>query len=213
MATSERRPAAAGQSEPAGRPTGRQEVIDAILRSAQHLFAAHGPAEVSLRSVAAHAGVNYGLVHHYIGSRDELLRLVYRRLSENAAANIASAPDFRTAIGAMNASPTGPEYVRMLAGTLLAGYDPRDFLGRSPAMTELVASSRRGLDDADGGPAPDDAEIFVCVAMVLLMGWRLFGEFFTVSLGVEDDRERLRATVERLIENLPDLLPIAGPEA
>lgn len=187
-------------------------MIDAILRSAQHLFATQGPAEVSLRSVAAHAGVNYGLVHHYIGSRDELLRLVYRRLSENAAANIADAPDFRAAIGAMNASPTGPDYVRMLAWTLLAGYDPRDFLGRSPAMTELVASSRRGSDDADG-LAADDAEIFVCVAMVLLMGWRLFGEFFTVSLGVEDDRERLRSTVEWLIEHLPDLLPSAGPDA
>lgn len=58
------------------RPTGRTEVIAALLEAATRLFAQRGPAAVSLRDVAKAANVNLGLIHRYIGSKDDLLAAV-----------------------------------------------------------------------------------------------------------------------------------------
>ena len=46
---------------------------DALLASAVELFAEHGPASVSIRDVARHAGVDHGLVRRHFGSKDDLL--------------------------------------------------------------------------------------------------------------------------------------------
>ena len=48
-----------------------------------------GPAAISLRDVAARAGVNYGLIHQYIGTKDDLLRLVVQQVSEQTAERVA----------------------------------------------------------------------------------------------------------------------------
>ncbi|WP_156746654.1 helix-turn-helix domain-containing protein, partial [Mycobacterium sp. E1715] len=42
-------------------PTGRDEVVAAILDSASQLFAERGPAATSIRDVATAARVNHGL--------------------------------------------------------------------------------------------------------------------------------------------------------
>ena len=54
-------------------------MLDAILDAAERLFASSGPTDVSLRAIAAEAGVTYGLVHAYAGSKDELYDRVMAR--------------------------------------------------------------------------------------------------------------------------------------
>ena len=44
-----------------------------MLQSAIELFAASGPASVSVRDVARHAGVNQGLIYRHFGSKDARL--------------------------------------------------------------------------------------------------------------------------------------------
>src|SRR5262245_13755529 len=68
------------------RPTGRTEVVVALLEAAERLFAQRAPGSVSLRQIAAEAGVNFGLVYQHIGTRDQLLRAVFRHVSERASA-------------------------------------------------------------------------------------------------------------------------------
>ncbi len=60
---------------PSPRPseTGPRRAQDALLASAIELFAQHGPASVSIRDVARHAGVNHGLVHRHFGSKEDLI--------------------------------------------------------------------------------------------------------------------------------------------
>ena len=48
----------------------RQALLDAALR----LLADRTPSEISGRDLAGEAGVNYGLVHYYFGSKDDVLR-------------------------------------------------------------------------------------------------------------------------------------------
>jgi AcrR family transcriptional regulator len=55
-----------------GRRPGAPDTRAAILASARELFAASGYAGTSMRAVAAAAGVDAALVHHYFGAKDDL---------------------------------------------------------------------------------------------------------------------------------------------
>jgi AcrR family transcriptional regulator len=55
-----------------GRRPGAPDTKAAILEAARVRFAANGFARTSVRSIAAEAGVDPALVHHYFGTKDEL---------------------------------------------------------------------------------------------------------------------------------------------
>lgn len=57
---------------PRGRRPGAPDTRAAILTAARERFAAGGYARTSVRSIAAAAGVDPALVHHYFGTKDEL---------------------------------------------------------------------------------------------------------------------------------------------
>ena len=50
-----------------------------ILNAAESLFAAHGIGTVSLRKIVAQAQVNIASVNYHFGSKDELIKEVFRR--------------------------------------------------------------------------------------------------------------------------------------
>ena len=56
----------------------RERTTEALVAAAMRLFGERGPGAVSLREVAAEAGVNYGLIHQYVGTKDDLLALVIK---------------------------------------------------------------------------------------------------------------------------------------
>lgn len=56
----------------AGRRPGPTETPAAILAAARDAFAARGYQGASIRAIAADAGVNPALVHHYFGTKDDL---------------------------------------------------------------------------------------------------------------------------------------------
>ncbi|MGO9154144.1 TetR/AcrR family transcriptional regulator [Mycobacterium sp.] len=55
-----------------GRPTGSSGTRNRILTSARELFARNGIGNTSIRAVAAAAGVDSALVHHYFGTKEKL---------------------------------------------------------------------------------------------------------------------------------------------
>lgn len=55
-----------------GRPAGVSDTRDRILTSARELFARNGIHKTSIRAVAAAAGVDSALVHHYYGTKEKL---------------------------------------------------------------------------------------------------------------------------------------------
>lgn len=55
-----------------GRRPGRSGTREAILAAARSAFAQHGFDKASIRQIAAAAGVDPALVHHYFGSKDQL---------------------------------------------------------------------------------------------------------------------------------------------
>ena len=55
-----------------GRPAGPSDKRERILDSARELFARNGIDKTSIRAIAADAGVDAALVHHYFGTKTEL---------------------------------------------------------------------------------------------------------------------------------------------
>jgi AcrR family transcriptional regulator len=61
-----------------GRPPGASDTRERILVSARDLFARNGFDKTSIRAVAAAAGVDSALVHHYYGTKERLFTAAIR---------------------------------------------------------------------------------------------------------------------------------------
>jgi AcrR family transcriptional regulator len=153
---------------------------------------------VALRQVASAAGVNYGLIHQYIGTKDDLLRLVVRSVSEQAAERLSTANDLDGAIREMVRSQRNPSaYVAMLGWALLQGRDAHALLGRSPALGVLVERLAQ-LDEAE-----PETRLRVEAMVAMSLGWQLFGPFIRSGVGLDDMAdEDLDAAHYRLAKEL-----------
>jgi AcrR family transcriptional regulator len=96
----------------------RRLIADALLRVA----ADRGLEAVSLRHVAAEAGVSSGMVQHYFRTKDEMMTFAFTVVSENVDARL-------TAEG-LGGSPSAATLVRALLVQLLPSDEPRRREGR-----------------------------------------------------------------------------------
>jgi len=73
-----------------GRPPGDRDTRAAILTAARSLFAELGYDKASIRAIARRAGVDAALVHHYYGTKDDLLAAALRLPFEPAGLVLAA---------------------------------------------------------------------------------------------------------------------------
>lgn len=182
-------------------PLGRERVVALLVQAARKLFAERGPDAVPLRAVAKEAGVNYGLIYQYVGTKDDLLRLVFQSASSSYAEEFGRSQSANEAIEFLM-RPRSQEYVRMLAHSLLEGRDPATLLDRSPALAEL--SERIGeAVPRSGDPALHDPRVVAAIVTTMSLGWGLFGEFAMTIAGITDiPKDELREVVIGIAERL-----------
>lgn len=72
-----------------GRRPGPTETREQILASARRLFAEQGYDGTTIRGIAAEAGVNQALIHHFFGSKDQMFAAALA-LPVNPAAIVAA---------------------------------------------------------------------------------------------------------------------------
>ncbi|WP_067518101.1 TetR/AcrR family transcriptional regulator [Endozoicomonas ascidiicola] len=65
--------------------------VDRILDAAEKLFAEHGFAETSLRSITSKAGVNLAAVNYHFGSKKALIQAVFSRFLDPFVQNLSGA--------------------------------------------------------------------------------------------------------------------------
>jgi len=65
-----------------GRKKLTRERQDAILDATERCISKHGLQGSTLEKIAEEARINRGLIHHYIGNRDDVIRLMLERLLE-----------------------------------------------------------------------------------------------------------------------------------
>ena len=165
-------------------PRGPDDVLEAVLAAATTLFAERGVGAVAVREVAGLAGVNAGLVHRYVGAKDDLIRAVIRRLSADLGRELEAESDPTYGEGC---EATVDTYVRVLAHLVLEGYDV-DALGWDFPLMHFVV----GRLAAEPGADLRDARMRAICMVALDIGWRLFEPL--VASGAElDPAERAEA--------------------
>ena len=173
------------------RPTGRDEIRDALLDSAARHFAAHGT-NASLRDIAADANVNLGLIHRHFGNKDVLLRAVIERQIEGGVEFIARAPDSAAAIRQIFESGVGT-YARTVAWLLL----------ENEGSDELYQDHFPAIEALRARAASEDAELRLLAAFTIIYGWAVFGRQLLAAFGHSPEaRPDVEAQIADLIEQL-----------
>lgn len=177
-------------------PMDREATELGLERAALSLLERDGVlAGLNLTEVADEAGVNRGLVYHYFGSRQQLLRAALRRDTRERLASIMSAQvDTLGAkvAGRYRAVVRHRKSIRLLALLALDG-DPRVRLvyAKKTTIPELAVAMQQG--DVPSGISPQALQVAV---NALAFGYALF-------------RERYSAEVELPLKQLDDELEVA----
>ncbi len=190
-----------GAASASAKPIGREAVRDALVDAAARMFAARGPSNVSVRDIAAEAGVNHGLVHRHFGSKERLVGAVLDHLS--ARLDAAIGPD-------ADALPL-PELVRrtfattrahrlywhVLARAILEGMEPAELQQSFPVVERIVRALQRekGL--------PIDAASAAALALALGLGMLVFEPYLRAATGLDAGRWR---TLEKSLPSLMSLV-------
>jgi AcrR family transcriptional regulator len=195
---------------------GREATTAAILDAAEDLFAARGFNDVTVRAVAARAGVSHALVHRYLGSKDEVFRAV---LSRNQGIILAAAPDnpdllATTSLIMREGLTNHRRYVRLLADSALHGLPYEQTTGRFAAVDRLVELAERAAASAPPSERTDDdldpRFVIACVT-ALFLGWAATESWALPAAGIRDmDEAEAIDGLERVIrgilrDNLPGL--------
>jgi AcrR family transcriptional regulator len=150
-----------------------------LIEAAGGLFAERGPARVSVREVAAAAGVNHGLVHHYFGSKDALLRAVLEDLAAHVADEVAAWDGRGDWFATGDATA---RHARITAYLLLDARSPAAVQTEFPAVAALVRELQRR------GTTEQEARRRAAQVTALVLGWQLFEPFVVKAAGLRPRR-------------------------
>jgi AcrR family transcriptional regulator len=184
------------------RPSGRDEVVEALLDAADRLFTSSGPADVSLRAIAREADVNHGMVHRHFGTRDDLVDQLLERMATKWTERTQAEGDFTSAIDSIlgpadDAEASAGSWIRLLAWSLLTESGSRPGESQRRYATLDMLPEMLDDDDVEGRAAVTAA------ALSLVFGWRFFHPYIRAALHLEDgDFADLHQTMAAMVEKL-----------
>jgi AcrR family transcriptional regulator len=183
----------------------------AVRAAATTLFATHGPASVSVRDIAAAAGVNHALVHRHFGSKQEVLRAVLEQAGHEMAAIVETLPTVHAGLDALlTASVEREMYWRTLARAILDGENPQGLQRDFPTIRQLIAlldkeRQQTGPETEASSPASLDARVVIGTLSALMLGWVVFEPYLLHATGLEkDERQQVRAQVAQMLHRMID---------
>ena len=177
----------------------------AILVAAAELFQERSPSSVSLREIARRAGVNYGLSHHYYGTKEAILAELLRRASASGAERMRDSASIDDALAALTTPGERSTHARMLAWALLDGVDPAKLVAVSPTVTKLteLISAAEG-DNVD--PSAPDPRVLAATTVSAILGWNFFRPFVAAIAGLDDTPELSAEVIGLVRRAVTDLL-------
>lgn len=183
------------------RPVGGDEVRRALLASAARLFAVNDPGSVSLRAIANSAGVNYGLVHRHLGSKNDVVAATVRTHSSQFLPSADAKADVEVRLSEMiRHYLADPVVARTLAWASLNRIDPVEIVGDLDDVHDSVDALAEALGSRERAES-----LFALLASATL-GVAIFGDMALVSAGVDPTDERRDALTEITIELLDALV-------
>jgi AcrR family transcriptional regulator len=200
------------------RPRDAERTKIAILAAARRLFAKRGIHTVSIRDIAAEAGVSHGLVQQYFGTRDKMVAAIIQH--EIDAVMSASQPNTNEAIDMdlVNIRRTLREgrdnfsdFARIIMRAELDGIEPEKMIDPSvptPAMhlaSVIEAMKAKSPLNAPDGLDPKIVSVYINAA---LFGFAALAPWLMTSIGMEpDDHEKV---ADEFYEITNQLISLAG---
>ena len=176
----------------------------AILMAAAELFSRHGPAKVSLRSVAAAAGVSYGLIYRFYRTKEKLLLSVMELIVRSGGRYLSEQPDAYTAIANTFDGDAG-RWDRMVAWAILEGASPTDLFSGGVQSRGYREHIER-LWDAPEPPSirgQFDSRVLASLIMMVSGGWASHEPYLTAVAGEGmPSAESQRAQIIELLQIL-----------
>jgi len=189
-----------------GRPRLDDEMVPRILDAAERLFAKSDSLDVSIRDIAAEAGVPHSRIYRYFDSKDDVLRKMIERGRERQfeyeeGRRVSSAGVEGTLDWIMTENRS---YSLSVVRAALVGETPTS-LGLDTSAQ--LASRARRMFEGSNGPfhLRDDHEpaVVVAAANALIIGWVACEDWICESAGLQDaDRVRIRREIDQIMVSM-----------
>lgn len=190
-------------SDTALRPTGRDEVIQNTVQAAVQLFSERNPSQVSVREIAARAGVSHALVHRYMGSKHDIFCAALLSARTSAAEFWMKEHGMSQTAGTFDADLPPGRYVRLVIRAALDGVkiSPDDMkLPHADRMLEVLESTPFPAQD---GERPFDVRILFSAITAMAAGMAVAEDFFLTQSGLQDtDPEYVYSEMNRLMRHI-----------
>lgn len=183
------------------RPTrGAERARSALVEAATQLLPDRAPSTISGRELATVAGVNYGLIHHYFGSKDDVFAAGMAALRADFLEDHADADATR-----LVTDGTHP-YLRALIRSHLDHPDAVTASSEFPlghALVEIVTDRLRAGDDPVTEEIVAEAKARVIAMVSIQLCYGVFGPAMLDATGVG---HRERSDVESALAGIFDRL-------
>jgi len=176
-------------------------VKDRILKVATELFAENGIKAVSIRRIAAEAGINHALIIRYFGSKDNLVtEILHREISSltalfpvqpNPDPNVSLA-NFRRLM--QNSLTRDQNAMRLITRTGLDGLAPEQYI--DPTRERAANLIAKWIQSRQTDPALPDAKFVSIIVISTLFSLVSIAPWLLTSVGLPgDDLERQQAGI------------------
>jgi len=197
---------------PARRRRDREKTITDILDAAERLLEEKGPDGFGLAELGREADISFGLIHHYFGGKEGLMRAVLRRTLREVGDEVRRVQadgsfwdrDAPAVLAVFDIFTTRPGFARLAAWGLLTGLiDGEDveneFRVDREAFEQMLSAFR---DEAPSGTR-DDVSAITALLLSAVLGFNLLRPFMTKThdWSTQDD-ERLRDLLAKAMVGL-----------
>ena len=174
-----------------GAPRGNSIVTrKLILAAARDLFAARGIDGVSVRQIAAAAGVNHALVHRYFGTKSDIVAEILEGEAEAMSSMARPEADTVDSLAALHevfdyALTGGRTSLVLMLRAEIDGLAPERLLDGSPLRPLGLLAS--WLEEQGSGTSGADPRVVAMVLGAALMGLASVQPMLTAGVGLEDE--------------------------
>jgi len=174
-----------------------------ILAAARDLFARRGVDSVSVREIAAAAGVNHALVHRYFGAKNDIVAEILEGEARAMSALARPEADTVTSLAALRevfgyVLTGGRTSLLLMLRAEIDGLAPERLLDGAPLRPlDLLAS---WLEHQGPGTGETDPRVVAMVLGAALMGLAAVRPMLTAGVGLE--AEDPAALLQRCVEVL-----------